>query len=109
MPLPGLGIQLSTTRGLSIPDALYPQTPGRRILFTTSTSYTFIPLSEMSTVVINEGLKRWNVRYYIAIIKRQGGGVIVALDVSCYLGVGVRLADPTGDLVSRRCAQGSIS
>jgi phosphatidylinositol glycan class H protein len=46
-----------------------------------STSHTFIPLNNISTVIINEGLSRWNVRYYLAVVIRRGGGVVVALDV----------------------------
>ncbi|GFZ47240.1 hypothetical protein JCM24511_04983 [Saitozyma sp. JCM 24511] len=45
-----------------------------------STSHTFIPLNNISTVIINEGLSRWNVRYYLAVVIRRGGGVVVALD-----------------------------
>lgn len=47
-----------------------------------STSHTFIPLQDISTVIINEGLTRWNVRYYLGIVRTGGKGVDVAYDVS---------------------------
>lgn len=81
-PLPSLGLQLSTTRGLSFPH------PSSRLLIPLSTSHTFVPLSEISTVVINEGLRRWSVRYYLAVVRKRGEGVLVAFDVnlrSCVL------------------------
>ena len=72
--LPHLGIQLSTTRQIKLPLFPYCRIP-------LSSSKMFIPLPEISTVVINEGLSRWSVRYYLAIIKRGGQGVEVAFDV----------------------------
>ena len=66
---------MSTTRGLSIPIR------SNRMLLPLSTSHTFIPLSEISTVIINEGLRRWSVRYYLAVVYKRGQGVLVALDV----------------------------
>ncbi|KAI9636889.1 uncharacterized protein MKK02DRAFT_45598 [Dioszegia hungarica] len=80
VPLPHLGLQLSTTRGLSLPHPGRPLSGYRRWLVPLSTSHTFIPLSDISTVIVNEGLRRWNVRYYLAVVKRRGGGVVVALD-----------------------------
>jgi phosphatidylinositol glycan class H protein len=91
IPLRGLGLQLSTTRGISLP---YPPKVIRhgvqdkerpapsRLLLPLLSSSTFIPLSEISTIVINEGIRRWSVRYYLGIIKRGEGGIDVALDVS---------------------------
>ena len=73
-PLPGLGIQLSSTRGLQIPFC------STRLPI--STSHTFIPLSDISTIIINEGLTRWSVKHYLAVVKSGGQGVVVALDVS---------------------------
>ena len=55
--------------------------PGR-LLLPLSTSRTFIPLEDISTVIINEGLTRWNVRYYLGIVSKGGRGVDVAYDVS---------------------------
>jgi len=52
--LPSYGIQLETHRGL-------PSLP----LFV---SRRFIPLAEVRDVLINEGLRRWDVRYYLAIL-----------------------------------------
>lgn len=47
-----------------------------------STTKTFIPLEDISTVVINEGLTKWSVRYYLSVIRKNGAGVAVAFDVS---------------------------
>lgn len=47
-----------------------------------STTKTFIPLEDISTVVINEGLTKWSVRYYLSVIRKNGAGVVVAFDVS---------------------------
>ncbi|KAH9966606.1 GPI-GlcNAc transferase complex, PIG-H component, conserved domain-containing protein, partial [Russula dissimulans] len=52
--LPPYGIQLETHRGL-------PSLP----LFV---SRRFIPLTEVRDVLINEGLRRWDVRYYLAVL-----------------------------------------
>ncbi|KAK1922705.1 hypothetical protein DB88DRAFT_512224 [Papiliotrema laurentii] len=71
-PLPGLGLQLSTTKYLAIP-WVHTSTP-----IVLSTSKTFIPLSEISTVVINEGLTRWSVRYFLAVVQRGGTGIHIA-------------------------------
>lgn len=74
-PLPGLGLQLSTTKYLAIP-WVHTSTP-----IVLSTSKTFIPLSEISTVVINEGLTRWSVRYFLAVVQRGGTGIHIAFKV----------------------------
>ncbi|KAI0005974.1 GPI-GlcNAc transferase complex, PIG-H component-domain-containing protein [Russula compacta] len=60
--LPPYGIQLETYRGL-------PSLP----FFV---SRRFIPLTEVQDVLINEGLRRWGVRYYLAVLysPRQGEG-----------------------------------
>ncbi|TXT09124.1 hypothetical protein VHUM_02598 [Vanrija humicola] len=63
-PLPGLGIQLATTRG-----------PSPRLARTTR---RFIPLSELATVVIHEGLVRFNVRFYLGLVRASD--VVVAFD-----------------------------
>ena len=52
--LPPYGIQLETHRGL-------PSLP----FFV---SRRFIPLTEVKDVIINEGLRRWDVRYYLAVL-----------------------------------------
>jgi phosphatidylinositol glycan class H protein len=59
--LPSYGIQFETHRGL-------PSLP----FFV---SRRFIPLTEVQDVLINEGLRRWDVRYYLAILysPRPGG------------------------------------
>jgi len=58
--LPQCGIQLETHRGLqSIP--LFVQ---RR----------FIPVTYMKDIIINEALRRWNVRYYLAALVHRPDG-----------------------------------
>jgi len=52
--LPSYGIQLETHRGL----------PSRPLFV----SRKFIPLAEVKDVLINEGLRRWDVRYYLAVL-----------------------------------------
>jgi phosphatidylinositol glycan class H protein len=51
--LPSYGIQLETHRGL-------PSLP----LFA---SRKFIPLADVKDILINEGLRRWDVRYYLTV------------------------------------------
>jgi len=55
--IPPHGIQLETHRGF----------PPSRVLFV---SRCFIPTSSLQDFVINEGLRRWNVRYYLTAIQR---------------------------------------
>lgn len=59
--IPSLGIQLETHRGL----------PG----FPLTCSRNFIPVAFLQDFIINEGLRRWNVHYYIAAIKKQDQSV----------------------------------
>lgn len=83
----GIGLQLTTTRGLSmsLPNLFYfplPSDPSavdsKRTLrksatrFPLSTSNLFIPLESISDIVINEGIYGWRVIYYIVIIQTQG-------------------------------------
>lgn len=84
-PLPGLGIQLSTTRGFSIPR------PGGRSLLPVSTSRTFVPLDEVSSLVVNEALSGWEMRHYLALIRRKGAGIEVVFDVSQTTGINILL------------------
>ncbi|KAH7889328.1 hypothetical protein F5I97DRAFT_1940721 [Phlebopus sp. FC_14] len=60
---PTLGIQLETHRGHP---SLEPLSVSRR----------FIHVSSLEDFVIHEGLRRWNVRYYLAAIKRSNNGAI---------------------------------
>jgi len=55
---PALCIQLETHRG-------HPLLP-----FSLSVTRHFIPLSALEDVVIHEGFRRWNVRYYLAALQR---------------------------------------
>ncbi|KAG9039609.1 hypothetical protein FRB95_009189 [Tulasnella sp. JGI-2019a] len=58
--LPGLGVQLEKHRGI-------PHTPFSASI-SLSCSRTFIPMASIKDIVINEGLRRWDVRFYLAII-----------------------------------------
>ncbi|KAG9318914.1 hypothetical protein JVU11DRAFT_1025 [Chiua virens] len=57
---PTLGIQLETHRG-------HPLLP-----FNTVTRH-FIPCGALEDVIIHEGLRRWNVRFYLAALQRRDG------------------------------------
>ena len=60
---PTLGIQLETHRGHPLLPAL-------------STSHHFIPLSALEDVILHEGFRRWDVRYYLAALKRTRGSPV---------------------------------
>ncbi|KAH9857067.1 hypothetical protein C2E23DRAFT_371937 [Lenzites betulinus] len=65
--LPSLGIQLETHRG-----------PARFPLFT---ARRFIPWSSLEDFLINEGLRGWDVRYYLVAMNRNPQGTL-KLDVA---------------------------
>ncbi|EIW65799.1 hypothetical protein TREMEDRAFT_74924 [Tremella mesenterica DSM 1558] len=77
IPLPGLGIQISTSRGFPLPSSHLFSSDHNTIHISLSTSSKFIPIEDISTVVINEGLVRWRVVSYLAIILKRGQGVVV--------------------------------
>ncbi|KAK6906383.1 hypothetical protein L486_06053 [Kwoniella mangroviensis CBS 10435] len=77
IPLPNLGTQLSTIRGLSFP---WPFIPSKRIYIPVRSSNTFVPLSDISTIILNQALFRFSVRYYLGIVKKDGQGVVVAFN-----------------------------
>jgi len=56
--IPLQGIQLETHRGLPP--------------FILSSTRRFIPFKALQDVAINEGLRRWDVRYYLVVIKERG-------------------------------------
>ncbi|KAF9218242.1 hypothetical protein BS17DRAFT_804875 [Gyrodon lividus] len=60
---PTVGIQLETYRGHP---SMEPLVVSKR----------FIHVSSLEDFVIHEGFRRWNVRYYLAAIKRSNKGVI---------------------------------
>ncbi|KAM0755900.1 hypothetical protein T439DRAFT_15220 [Meredithblackwellia eburnea MCA 4105] len=68
----GLGLQLSTTRGCLLAFPLL----GTSYKIPLSTSRRFVPLSSISDVVINEGIFRWKIIYYLVIIQDRGKGEI---------------------------------
>ena len=83
----GLGVQLSTTRGIStaLPSVFHTvhssnqedrkgeKDGGRSATrFAISTSNLFIPLDSISDIVINEGIYGWRIIYYLVIIQTQG-------------------------------------
>ena len=80
LAIPGLGVQLETTSGISLRLTGLSSAPQPH--WALSTSSHFIPLEQVSTIVINEGLRRWRVEYYLAIIQREGKRITVAFDVS---------------------------
>lgn len=63
--LPSLGVQLETHRGF--PLFSRPLFTGRR----------FIPLCTLQDIIINEGLHRWDVRYYLAFVNANHLDMIV--------------------------------
>jgi phosphatidylinositol glycan class H protein len=65
---PPHGIQLETHRGYPL---LKPLFVSRR----------FIHASHLEDFIINEGLRRWNVRYYLAVVHR-GSTDMIAMDVA---------------------------
>ncbi|WVW79592.1 hypothetical protein I302_101561 [Kwoniella bestiolae CBS 10118] len=73
-PVPNLGIQLSTVRGLSFP------LPSKRVLIPLKSSHNFIPLTEVSTVILNQALTGFSVKYYLGVVKTDGKGVVVAFN-----------------------------
>ena len=69
--IPQHGIQLETHRGLPG----WPPFISRR----------FIPLPTLQDVIINEGLRGWNVRFYLAVVKKHpisGYALDVVFEVS---------------------------
>ncbi|KAF8532518.1 GPI-GlcNAc transferase complex, PIG-H component-domain-containing protein [Gautieria morchelliformis] len=66
--VPRHGIQLETHRGLKF--SLIPAFPLR-------TKRRFIPLTSVRDIVINEGFRRWDVRYYLCIIRDTGSEVVL--------------------------------
>lgn len=80
--LPDLGVQLQMTRGLCLALPFLASNNAYRIQLPLSTSSVFIPLEQISTIVIHEGLRRWRVEYYLAFIKRSGAGISVGFPVS---------------------------
>ena len=77
--MPRHGIQLETHRGLHF--HFLPACP-------LMAQRRFIPLTFVRDIVINEGLRRWDVRYYICIIRDTGSEVTleVAFEVGPELG-----------------------
>ncbi|KAL8284267.1 hypothetical protein RQP46_005016 [Phenoliferia psychrophenolica] len=72
LAIAGLGLQLSTTRGLvlSFPTLSTP------LKIPLSTSRLFLPLASISDVVINEGIYGWTIIYYLVIIQDEGQGPV---------------------------------
>lgn len=61
--LPGLGVQVESTRGMVLPFT------GHKIAL--STSRKFFNSNEIHDVLINEGLHIWDWYYYIAVLCRS--------------------------------------
>jgi hypothetical protein len=75
LSFPSIGIQLETHQGFSI--------LGQRII-TTGVSRSFIPISGISDIVINEGLCGWNVRRYMAVLSAGEARLEVIFQVGKY-------------------------
>ncbi len=85
--VPSLGIQLSRTTGLAIPTPTFSTLPFQHLRFQWTiiplrTESTFIAMSDLASggirtagnsIFINEGFRRWRVRYYLGIMSRSGG------------------------------------
>lgn len=73
--LPGLGVQVSVVS---------------RRFFRQQRRTRFVPLRDVETVIINEGLSKWNVHYYLGVVTGKGqpkegkddGHIVVAFEVS---------------------------
>jgi len=61
LAIPPWGVQLETHRGVLLPS-------GRALV--RSVTRRFIPLDATVDVIINEGLRGWNIRYYLAVLQR---------------------------------------
>lgn len=83
----GLGIQLTTTRGVSLslprltalrsyvdtsPAALTSTCEYKTIRIPLSRSNLFLPLGTISDVVLNEGISGWKIIYYLVVIQDKG-------------------------------------
>ncbi|WVO15496.1 hypothetical protein L204_103154 [Cryptococcus depauperatus] len=79
IPIPNMGIQLSTTRGIPIPFTNHTAKHSCTGV-PLSTSRVFIPFSEISTIILHQGLTRFRVQYYLAIVRKRGERISVALD-----------------------------
>lgn len=74
--IPRHGIQLETHRGLLF--SLLPACP-------LTINRRFIPLTSVRDIVINEGIRRWGVRYYLCIVRDVGSEV--TLEVAFEVGL----------------------
>lgn len=72
---PGLGVQVTSTR---------------RRFFQMRTSTRFVPANQLRSIVIHEGLGKWNVHYYLGIVTgpeqsgnrtKDEGKIVVAFEV----------------------------
>jgi len=67
----GLGLQLTTTKGFKWPLPLPIAQPSWT--YPLSAVTTFVPLSSIGDVIINEGVYGWGVIYYLAIVTWASG------------------------------------
>jgi hypothetical protein len=106
--IPKLGVQLETTRGISLSLPFLGSSNTYRIQIPLSTFKALIPLDQVSTIVIHEGLRRWRVEYYLAIIKRSGSGISVGFSVGLSKNQEV-LSDCLAYSTTNCCTSGGIS
>lgn len=57
----------------------------------------FIPLDEISSLVVNEALSGWEMRHYLALIRRKGAGIDVVFDVSPGTDIASQSSRPADD------------
>lgn len=94
--LPPHGVQFETHRGLP-PFLLF-------------SSRQFIPSDALQDVVINEGLRRWDVRYYLVAVKRFSPydfKLIVAFEVGWTVIFSRRHYSPTSEFIAT--ARGTLA
>ena len=106
--IPKLGVQLETTRGIALSLPFLASSNTYRIQIPLTTSRGFIPLERISTIAIHEGLRRWRVEYYLAIIKRSGSGISVGFSVGLSKNQEV-LSDCPAYSTTNCCTSGGIS
>jgi hypothetical protein len=106
--IPKLGVQLETTRGIALSLPFLGSSNTYRIQIPLSTSKGFIPQEQISTIVVHEGLRRWRVECYLAIIKRSGSGISVGFPVGHSKNQEVRL-DCLASSNTNCCTSGGIS
>jgi hypothetical protein len=87
--LPHLGVQIESSKGISMPFS--------ERTWTLSTSRNFIPMDEMHDVLINEGLHRWDWYFYLIILRRTPPRPFKGPDTPCDLSMAIVFRVRTND------------